>query len=143
MMPCRPKITRFICKWQGPHSCVVPICWIPKATLPLSPSVPLPSRGWSSTSGSQMTPPRRAPGGKAKPGDPVVGKGAGRLGGGVGRGATGLLPQAPMGSEALPREAWCPLPPSGFSWETICFSLSWRWILQTTSLIVKLGWGCE
>lgn len=46
-----------------------------------------------------------------------------------------------MGSEALPREAWCPLLLSSFSWETICFSLSWCWILQTTSLIVKLGKG--
>lgn len=140
MMPRRPKITRFICKWQSPHSCVVPICWIPKATLPLSPSAPLPSRGWSSTSGSQMTPPTR-PRREGKAWGPCCREGSWEAGGGVGRGAAGLLPQAPVGSEALPREVWCPLLPSGFSWETICFSLSWRWILQTTSLIVKLGWG--
>lgn len=55
------------------------------------PSAPLLSRGWSSTSGSQMTPP--PPGGKAKPGDPVVEKGAGRLGAGRAEGLLAFFPR--------------------------------------------------
>ena len=53
-----PKITKSVCKWWNPDS-TVSVCLIPKAILSLSPSAPLPCRGWSSTSGSQMTPPRR------------------------------------------------------------------------------------
>lgn len=65
-----PKITQFVYRWWSPNSSVY-ICMTPKAILPLSPSAPLPHRGWGFTSGSQMTPQE----GRQRPGDSFGGKG--------------------------------------------------------------------
>lgn len=100
-----------------------------------SPSAALPSSGWSSTSGSQMTP---TPGGKAKT---DWGPCLREAGGGVGSGAG--WPSA-FRSEALPGEAGCwscpPLSSQLLLEDNVL--LIRRRVLQTAGLIVKVS-GCE
>lgn len=125
----------------------VSVCLVPKAILHLSPSVPLPRRGWSSTSGSQMTLPSQER--RQRPGVPVAGGGGRGKGAGGWRGGTGgdgqrnWLASFPLAWRPSPGQLGAELPsPPSFFWETMCFSLGWRWVLQTAHLIVKV-WECE
>lgn len=114
-------------KLWSPHSNVY-ICLIPKATLSLSPSVLLPPRGWSSTSGSQMTPQE----GRRKAGDPVVREDRAREGGGYQKGwAEGPAGLLPCSLEALPGMAEC----------GSCPLLSSQRLLGDNVLLIRLALG--